>query len=299
MRTTKRFTVGVLERFAREGRGTGIFDQYIPWHRVGRGDPASRGRSHLVAWGDRPRELLSDLEWVVLMFVTMLKNIVVDVREQFPLALNDRPHELGDYDVRARTSGHPGTLALAKALQIKHPRVRGEDGFGFWIMSTDLLVTLRDPSGRSFLLALACKYDSDAQSRRAHELLSLEREYWATRNVEWLLITPALFDQSVALALRRVTPWAFDSEAPDAHLDEVARVVSAFPGRSFTFLIRHLAQSLGDMASAQRAYWQAVWIGKVPIDLRRGWRPHLPPALLSPAAFKGLNPVACRRSSWT
>lgn len=298
MRTTKRFTVGVLERFAREGRGSGILDQYIPWHRVGRGDPASRGRSHLVVWGGRPREVLSDLEWIVLMFVTMLKSIIVDIREQFPLALNDRPHELGDYDVHSRTSGHPGTLALAKALQIKHPRVRGDDGFGNWIMSTDLLLTLRDSSGKSFLVALACKYDDDSKSTRARQLLALEREYWLARKVEWLLITPALFDESIALTLRRVTPWAFDEEAPEAHLDEAARIVRAFPGRSLTVVLQHLAHSLGDLGSAQRAYWQAVWIGRLPIDLRRSWRPHLPPVLLTPAAFKRLNPVACRRSSW-
>lgn len=298
MRTTKRFTLGVLERFEKEGRGCGALDQYTPWHRVGRGDPASRGRSHLVPWRDRPRELLSDLEWVVLMFTTMLKGIVIDVREQFPLALNDRPHELGDYDVHARSSGHPGTLALARAMQIKHPRVRGDGCFGNWIMTTDLLVTLRNTSGKSFLLALSCKYHDDAKSRRARQLLALEREYWVVRNVEWLLITPALFEESVALTLRRVTPWAFDQEVPDAHLDEAARVVRAFPGRSYSFLLQRLAQTLGDMGSAQCAYWQAAWIGRSPIDLRCSWRPHLPPVLLTPAAFKRLNPVACRRSSW-
>ena len=62
MRTTKRFTPAVLDRFKREGRGTGIFQDYIPWHKVSRGDPASSGRSHLVIWRSRLRELLSDGE---------------------------------------------------------------------------------------------------------------------------------------------------------------------------------------------------------------------------------------------
>ncbi|MDH4459563.1 MAG: TnsA endonuclease N-terminal domain-containing protein [Nevskia sp.] len=299
MRTTKRFTLGVLERFEREGRGTGILDQYIPFHRVGRGDPASRGRSHLIVWGDRQRELLSDLEWVVLLFVTMLGGSVIDVREQFPLALNDRPHELGDYDVRAGTSGHPGTLAIAEALQVKHPRVRGVEGFSPWTMTTDFLVTLRNSGGMPFLLALSCKYDNDATSPRARELLGLERQYWLARQVDWLLITPALFDASVALSLRRASPWVFDGAVPDTHLDEAVRIVRAFPGRSLTAVLEHLAHSLGDTGSAQRAYWQAVWIGRLPIDLRSGWRPHLPPVLLTPGAFKQLNPVACGRSSWS
>lgn len=299
MRTTKRFNVEVLERFAREGRGTGILADYIPWHRVGRGDPASRGRSHLVVWRDRPHEVLSDLEWASLLFVTMLKDVVIDLREQFPLALNDRPHELGDYDVRARSTGHPGTLALARAMKIKHPRVGGKQSWGHWIMTTDLLVTVRNGSGRPQLLALSCKYDNGANTPRARQLLAIEREYWLARGVEWLLITPALFEESIALTLRRVTPWAFGEEMPRSHLEEAAEVVRAYPGRSLTFLLQRLAQILGDMNTAQSAYWQAVWIGRLPIDLRLSWRPHLAPALLTPAAFKDLNPIASRRSSWT
>ncbi len=63
MRTEKRFTPKVLERFRREGRGTGTYSDYTPWHRVSRGDPSSKGRSHLIVWMDRQRELLSDQEW--------------------------------------------------------------------------------------------------------------------------------------------------------------------------------------------------------------------------------------------
>lgn len=75
MRTTKRFTPDVLDRFRREGRGTGVYTEYIPWHRVSRGDPASRGRSHLLNWRGRQRELLSDGELVMTLFVTMLPGI--------------------------------------------------------------------------------------------------------------------------------------------------------------------------------------------------------------------------------
>jgi hypothetical protein len=81
MRTTKRFTPNVLIRYRKLNRGTGIFQNYIPWHRVGRSDPSSRGRSHLQMWNGRQRELLSDQEWVGFFFSTLVRD-VNDIREQ-------------------------------------------------------------------------------------------------------------------------------------------------------------------------------------------------------------------------
>lgn len=75
MRTTKRFTPKVLARFKRQGRGSGTHDNYLPWHRVSRGDPASSGRSHLLMWRERLRELLSDGEHVEQLFASQLNNL--------------------------------------------------------------------------------------------------------------------------------------------------------------------------------------------------------------------------------
>jgi hypothetical protein len=75
MRTTKRFTPKVIARFERQHRGEGTYADYIPWHRVSRGDPASSGRSHLLMWRDRLRELLSDGELVEQLFATMLPDL--------------------------------------------------------------------------------------------------------------------------------------------------------------------------------------------------------------------------------
>ena len=84
MRTTKRFSPTVIARFLRQGRGEGIYEEYIPWHRVSRGDPASAGRSHLLMWRHRLRELLSDGELGEQLFATMLQNLD-DSLEQFKL----------------------------------------------------------------------------------------------------------------------------------------------------------------------------------------------------------------------
>ncbi len=298
MRTTKRFTPQVLGRFRRECRGEGTLADYLPWHRVGRGDPASKGRSHLVPWRDRQRELLSDLEWVTFIFVTMMSDQVLDVREQFPLALNDRDHELRAYDCEAGISHPPGTLALAKAMQIKHPRITGVDAIDHWVMTTDLLVTIRDDQRRPSLLAVSCKFDDQAKLKRPHELLSLERAYWQARQVPWLLITPALFDESVTLTLRRLNCWVFESQCSVEDRQIAAEIAFRCVGRSLTVLLQQLQHRFGSMERAQIACFQSVWAGEIPLDLRRTWRNDAPIKLLTPSEFWALNPVASRRTSW-
>ena len=108
MRTEKRFTPTVLERFSKEGRGTGTYADYTPWHRVSRGDPSSIGRSHLIVWRDRQRELLSDQEWSGLNFAGLVPNLV-DLTEQFPLSQDSSSHELSRWHVGFETNQFPGT----------------------------------------------------------------------------------------------------------------------------------------------------------------------------------------------
>jgi TnsA endonuclease N terminal len=297
MRTQKRFTPDLLERFVRTGRGTGTYTDYIPWHRVGRGDPASDGRSHLMMWRQRQRELLSDREWEGMLFVTMLGGLE-DVREQHRLSLDDAVFELADYDVRCAGQIRPGTKAIAKNLGYKHPRVNGNGRSDDWVMTTDQVLVLRLPNGHLELLAVAYKPDGLALTRRKRELLALERAYWQERGVHWLLITPGIYSESVGLTLRRSAQWALGQPVAPSAIATTKLIVEQTLGHSFTYVLRSLEICLLNLDEAQRAFWQAVWYGAVPLDLRRGWRPHLPLDLLSADEFIALNPVASRRSAW-
>lgn len=297
MRTTKRFTPRLLERFYRLGRGLGIFGDYIPWHRVSRSDPSSRGRSHLLQGKDRQHELLSDHEWVAIMFVFMLLDLL-DVREQFPLAQQDGIHELGAYRVDIGDERFPGTLALAAMLGFKHPKTTEGDDSANWVMTTDLLIALRNDDGIVELLAVAVKTVDEIVDRRKRELLAIEREYWIARGVTWLLITPALYDEQVGLNLRMQMPWTLGARASARDRQLAVEVVRRFPGRSLTFILQQLEATLGEMDLAQRTFWQAVYSGEIPMSLRRGWRPHQPVVLLPHVDFVAQNPIASRRSAW-
>ncbi|MBB6559269.1 hypothetical protein HNP48_001936 [Acidovorax soli] len=301
MRTEKRFTPALLNRYLREGRGTGTHADYIPWHRVSRSDPASCGRSHLILWRERQRELLSDGEWTGLNFAVMLGN-VVDLAEQFPLSHVFAPTELSRWDIRAGTELFPGTVALAKHLGIKHPTAKEKEDVTLWTGTTDLLLVLTNGSRPLTLLAISCKPDTiDNLSKRAHELLSLEKSYWDARGVRWLLITPELYEKSVGLTLRRTACWGLAEVAPEAHTALACRTARLMSASSESDVIQAIAETLmgeDQQYLAQCALWQSIWQGKLPVDLRRGWRPHQPLRLIPEEAFLSLNPIGSGRSAW-
>ncbi|MEZ7911245.1 MAG: TnsA endonuclease N-terminal domain-containing protein [Propionivibrio sp.] len=297
MRTTKRFTPTVLARFAREGRGNGLYETYVPWHRVSRGDPSSRGRSHLQMWNGRQRELLSDGEWVGTFFAAMLPGLK-DIREQFPLSVDSGRHELADYVIDAPAGLFPGTKAIAEQLNISHPAISSNGKSVDWTPTTDLLLLLQSSGGALELLAIAVKPTAEL-TKGMRKSLALENAYWDARGVPWLLITPEQFDNRVALTLRCTMPWALGEKTNEDDRKIAASLASKCNGRSLTHVLEATSRALdGDFDRAQRAFWQAVWCGDIPLDLRRGWRPHTPISLLPASAFWEQNPVASRRSAW-
>lgn len=299
MRTTKRFTPDVLDRFRRQGRGLGTYSDYVPWHRVSRGDPSSLGRSHLLMWRGRQRELLSDLELIGFCFASMSVGQADDIREQFPLSLDQSSHELSTYDVRYAGQTCEGTLTIADKLGIKHPRTHGDGRSEAWVMTTDLLLTLHGGDGGGLaLLAVAMKHDQDLRRKRTKELLRIEQAYWKTRGVQWLLITPSLYDQRVGITLRTTLSWGLGQLAPSEKISVAASTILSSPNRTYTQVLTQLVSILGgDIDLAQRALWQAIWFGLAPIDLRRGWRPHLPLQVIPREDFDEMNPILSHRSS--
>lgn len=295
MRTVKKFTPKVLDRFLREQRGTGTGTKYLAWHQVSRGDPASRGRSHLLPIAQRHLNLLSDNEKAAVLFGLLVPDLV-EAREQFKLALEEADHELAAYDANYICMRRPGTRQICAHAAIRHPLARGAGRSEPWVMTTDCLLTIRI-GDRLDLLAVSAK-DREAFTTRKRQLLAVERNYWEARGVPWLLITPATYHVDVRKCLERSWPWVFLSQPFPLDDWTLSELLAFCPGRPLSQVLEWLASRVGTLDAAQRAFWQAVWARKLPLDLRRGWRPHLPVRLLSLTDFDELNPVVARRSSW-
>lgn len=300
MRTTKRFTPQLLRRWNEIGRGSGTGDEYSPWHQVSRGDPASRGRSHLLARPGSRRftNLLSDGELTALFFAQMLPD-VIDITEQYPLAFETTPHELSRYSVCFLGKSCEGTAKIAADLGIKHPVIYCRGDRESWTPSTDLVV-VRSTDGICSLVTIAVKQIEEIQKRRTEQLLNLEREYWLRRGAQWLLITPAQYDSRVGLTLSRTAPWAFSRcRANKAQQVACAKIVKACEGRTFVRILEELEVGLNLITlHAQCAFWQSVWNGIIPLDLRLGHRSNELVQLLSHDDFIALNPIRAGRSAW-
>lgn len=297
MRKRRVFTPALLRNFVESGRGLGIFEGYVPWHRVSRIDPPSRGQSriHHFPIVKRQVELLSDNEFKTFCFITMLPRLS-DVREQFPLSLHPARHEIYTYSYRPPKGLFPGTLEIAEGLGIRHPKVRSHRIEANWILSTDFLVAL-DSGTRTKLIAISVKSDTGQLSRRTKELQLLEREYWTSRKVDWYLITPQTYDPAVANTLRTHAPWGL-ADPVDEHLLERCRdYADLIHGQSLPAVLTLLQQELKVTQSiAQKVFWQSVWTGRLPIDLRRRPTPFAPFHVIPLKQFWAYNPIAMGRT---
>ena len=297
MKTEKRFKPSTLERFFRQGRGLGTFENYKGWHQVTRGDPSSHGRSHIFRLGERQIDLLSDVE-LVAMYFTQMVPYRIDLREQHPISLEDAPSEHCLYDIRHSTQLQPGTISIAASMGIRHPLIRRDGQVKDWQMTTDLVLVTRKPGCRPELLAVSVKYDDkDLTPRQLDLLYRLEKQYWTFRNVTWILVTRNQYTQAVGFTLRRSAPWALGVPVSDRQLADAVETALSIPDASLTQLVKETTVRLGDAELSKRALWQAVWMGLLPIDLSRGWRPHLSFTYLSEEEFWAQNPIVSRRSA--
>lgn len=297
MGSTPFFSARTLGRFAALGRGKGTGESYVPWHRVTRSDPSSSGRSHIQTWRGRQRELLSDGELVTFLFSTMLPG-VMDIREQFPLSVEPSSHELNDYKVGARTKLYPGTLEIADQLSIKHPTVRGGDAREPWIPTTDLLITIQHPCSRFDFIAVAVKPAKECVKADVLRRLSLERQYWIERDVDWLLINEDLYDPLVAATLKNTRAWALSPQVDLPIANWICERFSIFNRRDLTYILNEATLRWGNKEAVQCAFWHAVWSGQLPFDLKRSWRPSAPFIAVAQEQFWQRNPIYSRRSAW-
>lgn len=300
MRKGLRFTPALLEKWRDAGRGTGTGADYQPWHQVTRSDPGSRGRSHLINWRfGRLHHFLSDQEMVAFAFASMLPNLV-DLREQYPLAHEALEPEIFAYQLSSDVLAADGTLQIAEDLGHKHPVLRKDGVVAPWVMTTDLVLTLQNPAGRYELLAISVKLDSELNNPRTLELLRIEREYWLRQDVYWLLLSPSLYSPDVANTICIGMPWAVDvSPVSNEILDAVAATLPSPEGMTLSSIVTHVNHALSVIkANALYAFWQAVWTGRVPLDMSHSMRPNEPIALLSKTDFWKQNPIASRRTAW-
>lgn len=158
-----------------DGRGAGRGVDYAPFTRIQ--DSASQGLAHRIkGWKTgRVHHLQSQLEQRYFYLLDWSPT-VIDIREQFPLVLDE-------------------TIAIAESLGIRHPTDprTGEPV----VMTTDMLITVRRPVG-TIDCARTLIY-ANHLSERAVERFEIERAYWSgQRQMDWGIVTDKEIDMIVA-----------------------------------------------------------------------------------------------------
>jgi TnsA endonuclease N terminal/TnsA endonuclease C terminal len=165
-----------FDRLLKEKRGEGTRDKYTPWITVR--DFPSKGRvCRDRGWKtNRLHHLFSDHE-TRLFYILEWSDVVIDIREQFPLL---------DLDLAQRISADIG---------VKYP-IDTTSKFPM-ILTTDFMVTVKQ-NGKTFDVALTVKPSSELKNKRVIEKFEIERNYYMAKGIEWGLVTEKHIPKSLA-----------------------------------------------------------------------------------------------------
>ncbi|ENA27067.1 hypothetical protein HMPREF1487_09546 [Pseudomonas sp. HPB0071] len=211
------------------------------------------GRSHKIPGVkiERLHHLLSDLERAYLLVCEFSEN-VVDIREQYPLL----PAE--------------STQAIAKAIGVRYPRYKSTALP--LVMTTDFLLTVRQPNGDFKSVARTIKYQQDLNSLRTLEKLEIERRFWMSQGVDWAIVTEEMFTPDLIKnlgLLRRYAklPRVLTSSVLHAEFLELLESSKAYPWATSECL-RRIATRLGiAYGDARDIFFNLIWRKVILIDL--------------------------------
>ncbi|GAB6513222.1 TPA: heteromeric transposase endonuclease subunit TnsA [Bacillus cereus] len=155
-----------IEQMEKEGRGQGTGEDYKPWINI-QDFPSNGLSTRGKGWKtNRIHQFLSKLERDYF-YVLEWNNIVIDIREQFPLIRED-------------------TWCIANEKGIKHP-TDPKTQIPI-VMTTDFLITIKDQTGTTHV-ARTVKPSKELENERTIEKFEIERAYWESRGIDWGIIT--------------------------------------------------------------------------------------------------------------
>ena len=190
---SKRTRTSKVEKWIKEGRGSGIGADYKPWLNIQ--DVSSLGRSTRLKGikTNRQHEFLSDLERNYF-YLTEYSDFVVDIREQFPLLPLEE------------------TIVIADELGLKHPTDPKTNEPV--VMTTDFLLTVEKGNGL-VELARTIKMKDELLKQRVIEKFEIERVYWERRQIDWGIVTELEIPKEMARNISYIHDY-YDIQQYDA-----------------------------------------------------------------------------------
>lgn len=244
-----------IERHIANGFGAGAGVGYMPWLRVQ--DVPSTGRSWKIQGVkiERMHHLLSDLERAYLLVLEFSEN-VVDIREQYPLLPIESPQ------------------AIARAIGVRYPRYMKTNVP--LVMTTDFLLTVKQPNGDFKSVARTIKYQKDLvgeDALRTLQKLEVERRFWMSQGVGWSIVTEEDFTPDLIKnlgLLRRYAqlPRALMNSSLHSEFLELLESSKPYAWATTAECLRKISKRLSiPYAEARDIFFNLIWRKVIRLDL--------------------------------
>ena len=205
----------------KQKRGTGHGKDYKPWILPREIKSLSTTSAFYDPRIGRQISLLSAGEKMAYLTLSW-RDDVVEIREQFPLALSE-------------------TLSIAEQYGIKHPMVNGK----YVVMTSDFLVDFDDGKQKVFSVKASVK---DMADERTAEKLFIEKQYWKNKGVDYVVVYKDIhINEIYAMNIRTVLAYYDISEVnsiEDLVMHFIAHKVIIIDMAEKYLPIKQLAESL-------------------------------------------------------
>lgn len=182
------------ETWIKEGRGQGEGKDYKPWLTI-QDVPSNGVVSREQSWTvGRIHHLMSRLE-LSYFYVLDWSDIVVDIREQYPLLPIQR------------------TIEISKDLGVAHPK--DPETNEFTPLTTDFFLTISRDNNTSFI-ARTVK-PASRLTKRTIEKFAIEKQYYDEQGIDWKIVT----DKNLPKDLVQNIEWLHNAYNLDFAPDEI------------------------------------------------------------------------------
>lgn len=240
---------------------------YKPWNTIRQSHTYGQGQEILNRLDDRTIHLYSRGERQLFVLIEAMPN-VIDIKEQFPLPLNE-------------------TLNLASELNIRHPgaykeRFENDGIIPAKTMTSDLVATFRQPDNEEKTIVYSFKYQRSLDylanprtAKRAWDKLKLEREFWERQGVEWVLMTEQCYSPTYIYNLEFLKECFEYPELLDVSDEFYQLFIKSFrqyEDKYAIYTLRHILEKLSDelnleLFHAQALFQKAAYFKDLKIDL--------------------------------
>ncbi len=163
-----KWNVSKLERFLKEGRGTGEGEKYKPWL-ITQDYPSMGVATRIFSQKTNRMHHFFSKNQLFFFYILEYDENVIDIKEHYPLL--DLQEE------------------LSECRQVNLNKYIGGEGKTPYILTTTFFISYKSIDGLIKYAARSVKNSSELVKKSVQNKLEIERRYWQAKEIPWSLVT--------------------------------------------------------------------------------------------------------------